>query len=83
MSQPNGDMRSLIEYLAKGLVDAPGAVVVDQYEDGDETVLEVEVAPEDVGRVIGRQGRTVRALRTIAGAAGAKQDKRYAVEVVE
>lgn len=83
MSQPNGDIRSLIEYLTKGLVDAPGAVVVDQYEDGDETVLEVEVAPEDVGRVIGRQGRTVRALRTLASAAGAKQDKRYAVEVVE
>ena len=83
MTESRGDMRWLMEYLAKALVDAPGEVIVDQYEDGDETVLELEVAPEDVGKVIGRQGRTVRALRTLADAAGAKQDKRFAVEIVE
>jgi uncharacterized protein len=58
-------------------------VFIDEYEDGDETVIELEVAEGDLGRVIGRSGRIARALRTVLGAAGAKNDKRYALEILE
>ncbi len=83
MSEPNGDVRALIEQIARSLVEAPDQVVTDVYEDGDETVVELEVAPTDIGRVIGRQGRVVRAMRTVLGAVGVKQDKFYALEIVE
>ena len=83
MSEANGDVRALIEQIARSLVEAPDQVVTDVYEDGDETVVELEVAPTDIGRVIGRQGRVVRAMRTVLGAVGVKQDKFYALEIVE
>jgi uncharacterized protein len=83
MTEPNGDVRALVELIAKALVDAPDQVFVEQFEEEGETVLELEVAPEDVGKVIGRHGRTARALRTLLGAAGMKLNKRYDLEILE
>jgi predicted RNA-binding protein YlqC (UPF0109 family) len=83
MSEQAGDTRALIEHIAKALVDAKEEVFVDEYEDGDETVIELEVAETEVGKIIGRSGRIARALRTVLSAAGAKLDKRYALEIVE
>ena len=75
--------RALIEHIAKALVDAPAEVFIDEYEDGNETVIELEVAEADLGKVIGRSGRVARALRGVLSAAGSKQDKRYALEIIE
>ena len=77
------NVRALIEHIAKALVDTPGEVFIDEYEDGDETVIELEVAEADLGKVIGRSGRVARALRNVLSAAGSKLDKRYALEIVE
>jgi len=82
-SEQPRDARVLIEQIAKALVDAPDQVVVDPVEEDGETVLELKVAEADLGKVIGKQGRTARALRTILNAAGIKQHKRYALEIVE
>ena len=83
MTEQAANARALIEHIAKALVEAPGEVFIDEYEDGDEIVIELEVAEADLGRVIGRSGRVARALRTVLGAAGSKQNKRYALEIVE
>jgi hypothetical protein len=83
MTEQAADVRALIEHIAKALVDKKDEVFVDEYEDGDETVIELEVAEADLGKVIGRSGRVARALRTVLAAAGSKQDKRYALEIVE
>jgi hypothetical protein len=83
MTEQAANVRVLIEGIAKSLVDAPGEVFVEEYEDGVETVIELEVAESDLGRVIGRSGRIARALRAVLSAAGSKQDKRYALEIVE
>ncbi len=72
-------MHNLIETIARALVDAPDQVAVTDKD----TVLELHVAPPDVGKVIGRQGRTVRSLRSILNAAGMKSNKRYTLEVIE
>jgi predicted RNA-binding protein YlqC (UPF0109 family) len=80
MTEQNADVRMLIEHIAKSLVDAPEQVFVEQL-DGD--VIELEVAESDMGKVIGRQGRTVRALRAVLSAAGMRAHKRYTLEVVE
>ena len=80
MTEQNADVRMLIEHIAKSLVDAPEQVFVEQL-DGD--VIELEVAESDMGRVIGRQGRTVRAMRAVLSAAGVRPHKRYTLEVVE
>ena len=80
MTEQNADVRMLIEHIAKSLVDAPEQVFVEQL-DGD--VIELEVAESDMGKVIGRQGRTVRAMRAVLSAAGVRAHKRYALEVVE
>jgi uncharacterized protein len=77
------DMRGLVEEIAKSLVDEPAEVAVDAIEDGDTTVLELRVAPGDVGKVIGKQGRTARAFRTILGAAGMKLRHRFSLEILE
>ena len=77
------DAKDLLELMAKALVDKPDTVKVDEVPEGDATVLELHVDPEDVGKIIGKQGRTVRALRTILDAAGQKFEKRYEVEVIE
>ena len=65
-------MRELIEFLAKSLVDNPDEVRVRSHERDQQTVLELEVAPADLGKVIGRQGRTARAIRTVLNAASQK-----------
>ena len=83
MTEQSADARALIEQIAKALVDKKDEVFVDEYEDGDETVIELEVAEEDLGKVIGRSGRVARALRTVLSAVGAKNDKRYALEILE
>ncbi|MGI9020123.1 MAG: KH domain-containing protein [Solirubrobacterales bacterium] len=76
-------MRELVEYLARALVDDPDAVRVEEITEDDATVLEVRVAPDDLGRVIGRSGRVANAIRTVAKAAATHEDKRVLVEIVE
>jgi uncharacterized protein len=83
MSEPTGDMRILIEQIAKALVDDPAQVAVSQVEEDGESVLELTVAPNDLGRVIGKQGRTARAMRNLLAAAGLKFNKRFALEILE
>lgn len=83
MSEHTTDVRLLIEQIAKALVDAPDQVAVNQVEEEGETVLELEVAENDMGRVIGKQGRTARALRNLLNAAGVKAHRRFALEILE
>ena len=73
----------LLEYLARQLVDEPDEVRVETVERDDAVVLQLHVAPDDVGKVIGRQGRLARALRTVMRAAGARAQRRVLVEIVE
>ncbi len=73
----------LVRYLAQQLVDDPGAVRVDEADEGDAIVLRLHVAPDDLGKVIGRGGRIVRALRTVARASSARRDRRVLLEIVE
>ena len=80
MTESPGDVRALIELVAKSLVDAPEEVFVEVYDDG---VIELEVAENEVGKVIGRQGRTARALRALLSAAGHRAHKRYTLEIIE
>jgi predicted RNA-binding protein YlqC (UPF0109 family) len=83
MTESSGDMRALVEQIAQALVDAPDQVQVTAVEDGVATVLEVRVAPTDLGKVIGKQGRTAKSIRTILGAASMKLKKRYTLEIIE
>ena len=83
MSEQSGDMRALIEQIAKALVDDPAQVSVNQVEEGGESVLELTVDPSDLGRVIGKQGRTARAMRNLLGAAGLKFNRRFTLEILE
>jgi len=83
MTEQGGDMRALVEQMAKALVDQPEKVSVQAVEGEQGTVLELSVAPDDLGKVIGKQGRTARSLRTILGAAGMKLKKRYTLEILE
>lgn len=76
-------MKQLIEDIAKALVDEPDEVEVTEVEGEQTTVLELRVAPDDLGKVIGKQGRTARAMRTLLGAAGTKLDKRVLLEILE
>ncbi|MDQ3890144.1 MAG: KH domain-containing protein [Actinomycetota bacterium] len=76
-------MEELLEYLAKSLVDKPEEVRVTREARDDAVVLQLRVAAEDVGKVIGRQGRTARALRTVVRAGGAKTGERTLLEIVE
>jgi uncharacterized protein len=76
-------MRELVEYLARALVDDPDSVRVEEITEDDATVIEVRVAPDDLGRVIGRSGRVANAIRTVAKAAATHEDKRVLVEIVE
>ncbi|HET9481107.1 MAG TPA: KH domain-containing protein [Candidatus Polarisedimenticolia bacterium] len=76
-------MKELLELIAKALVDRPDEVTVDVVQDGDTTVFELRVAPDDLGKVIGRQGRIARALRTLLGAAGMKLRSRLDLEILE
>ncbi len=76
-------MKELIEQIAKALVDDPDAVTVFAVEGEQTTVLELRVAQTDLGKVIGKQGRTARAIRTLLGAAGMKLHKRFVLEILE
>ena len=76
-------MKQLIEQIVKLLVDKPDEVEVTELEGEQTTVLELKVAKEDLGKVIGKQGRTARALRTILNAAGMKINKRYVLQIIE
>ncbi len=76
-------MQELVEYIAKPLVDRPEEVRVSLEEKEDVTVLHLSVAKEDLGKIIGRQGRTARALRTLVNAASAKQERRCILEIEE
>ena len=74
-------MEELVEFLARRLVDEPDAVRVEREERDDAVVLHLHVAPEDVGKVIGRQGRIARALRAVVRAAGTRGDRRLLLEI--
>jgi predicted RNA-binding protein YlqC (UPF0109 family) len=76
-------MKQLIEDIAKALVDIPEEVEVNAVEGEQTTVLELKVAPSDLGKVIGKQGRTARSIRTILGAAGMKLNRRFTLEILE
>ena len=76
-------MKELIEYIAKSLVDRPENVTVKETEGEKTTIIELRVAKEDLGKVIGKQGRTARAMRTILNAAGTKIGKRCVLEILE
>ena len=76
-------MKELVEAIARALVDHPEDVHVTAVDGSQVTVLELRVHPDDLGKVIGRQGRTAKAVRTLLGAAGMKLRKRYTLEILE
>ena len=76
-------MKQLIEYIAKALVDSPDQVHVSEVVGDQTSVLELKVAKEDLGKVIGKQGRSARAMRTILSAASTKMKKRTVLEIIE
>ena len=76
-------MKQLIEDIAKALVDIPEEVSVREVQGEQVTVLELKVAPSDLGKVIGKQGRTARSIRTLLGAAGMKLNRRFTLEILE
>lgn len=82
-NEGDGAMKDLVKYIAQALVDNPEEVVVDEIEGNQTSVLELKVAKEDLGKVIGKQGRTARAIRTILSAASAKVKKRTVLEIIE
>ena len=77
------DMIELVTSIARSLVDAPDQISVEAVQDGESVILRLRLAAEDVGKVIGRQGRTARSLRTILGAASMKAKQRYSLDIVE
>jgi hypothetical protein len=93
MTEPTGSRQAgnvqvvnvqiMIEQLVKSLVDDSGQVSVSVVEEPGETVLELEVAQRDVGKVIGKSGRTIRAMRNLLSAAGVRANKRHALEIIE
>ena len=80
---PRYAMKELVEAIAKSLVDHPEDVQVKSVEGSQVTVLELRVHPEDLGKVIGRQGRTAKAIRTLLGASGMKVRRRFTLEILE
>ena len=76
-------MKQLVEDFAKALVDVPEEVSVREVVGEQVSVLELKVAPSDLGKVIGKQGRTARSIRTILGAAGMKVNRRFTLEILE
>ncbi|MDD3360063.1 MAG: KH domain-containing protein [Hespellia sp.] len=76
-------MKELVEVIAKALVDDPDSVVVNEKAEGKTTVLEVHVADSDMGKVIGKQGRIAKAIRSVVKAAAAKEDKKVIVDIVQ
>ena len=76
-------MKELVEVIAKALVDDPDSVVVNEREDKKTTILEVHVADSDMGKVIGKQGRIAKAIRSVVKAADAKEDKKVIVDIMD
>ena len=76
-------MNELVEFVAKSLVDDADAVRIRTHERDQSTIIELEVAPADLGKVIGRQGRTARAIRTLLNAAGQKSRRRYILDILD
>jgi predicted RNA-binding protein YlqC (UPF0109 family) len=76
-------MKQLILEIVQALVDQPDGVSVEMIEDHEATILQVRVAPQDIGKVIGKQGRTARSLRTILGAASMKLRHRFSLDIIE
>ncbi len=76
-------MKELVELIAKSLVDNPDKVQVSQLDGEQSSIIELKVAPEDVGKVIGKQGRTAMAIRVIVSAAGMKLKRRFNLEIIE
>jgi predicted RNA-binding protein YlqC (UPF0109 family) len=77
------DMKTLMTEIAQALVDSPDAVHVEAIQEADSTILRLHVAPSDIGKVIGKQGRTARSLRTILSAASMKLHHRFSLDIVE
>ena len=75
-------MKELVEYLAKSLVDNPDAVTVNEVDGEQSLILELKVVPDDMGKVIGKQGRIAKAIRTVVKAAAVKEHKRVIVEII-
>ena len=75
-------MEELVEVIARSLVDDPDAVEVSETTDNNTTVVQLKVAPDDMGKVIGKQGRIAKAIRTVLKAASVKEDKKYSLEIL-
>ena len=76
-------MKELVEVIAKALVDDPDSVAVSERQDGRTTVIEVRVADSGMGKVIGKQGRIAKAIRSVVKAAAAKEDKKVVVDIIQ
>ena len=76
-------MKELVEVIAKSLVESPDEVVVTEKQSGKTTVIELKVAPSDMGKVIGRQGRIAKAIRTVVKAASSKSSKKVIVDILQ
>lgn len=76
-------MKDLVEVIAKSLVENPDEVVVTQKENGKTTVIELKVAPSDMGKVIGKQGRVAKAIRSVVKAAASKDDRKIVVDILQ
>ncbi len=83
MPAPSPSLPGLVDYLARQLVDKPDAVIVTEVDLDDQLVLELEVDPDDIGKVIGKQGRTVKAMRALLQAASVKSRRRTVLEIVD
>jgi len=83
MASEGTGVKGMLETLVKGFVDDPGAVEVNEVQKSQTTVLELKVSPRDLGKVIGREGRTARALRCLIAAAGEKLQRRYILQILE
>jgi predicted RNA-binding protein YlqC (UPF0109 family) len=75
-------MKELVEFIAKSLVENPEAVIVNEVNGEQSIILELKVAPDDMGKIIGKQGRIAKAIRTVVKAAALKQNKRVIVEII-
>ena len=83
MSDATANPKALVEHVVKALVNAQDKVFVDEFDEDGEIVIELEVAEDDMGRVIGKGGKIARAMRNVLHAAGAKANKRYELEILE
>ena len=83
MTEQTANPKALIEHVARALVNAPDQVIVEEVDENGELVVELEVAEDDMGRVIGKSGKIARAMRNLLNAAGAKLNRRCELEILE